>query len=221
MSPPRYAWLASRMLARARSSPPPPQDPDERARAIARIAQAIQGRARRRRMRQWAAAFAAVAAMALAGFGGVRVARVFGPPPEVSVAPLPVATVTPIVAHPIGSGASVILSGAQEPLDDGRPIDSGNRVLTRANGGAMLSFSTGTTGLLHESTDLTVAAIGAVQVLRLEAGSVICTLPSSTPVSGSSSTRRTARSKFAGLGSRCRWLRQTRPAAPASARASP
>ena len=111
----------------------------------------------------------AAASVALAAFGGYRFAARGSP---VAVAPTALAPVAQIVAHPVGGGSSVVVSGAQAPLDEGRLLGAGSRVVTPANGRAMLSFSTGSTVLLREGTDMTVATEGAAQVLRLDAGSV-------------------------------------------------
>ena len=77
--------------------------------------------------------------------GGTR-----APSPSPPRCPDPVAQ---IVAHPVGGASSVVVSGAQGPLDDGRLLAPGSRVVTPANGRAMLSFSTGSSVLLREGTD--------------------------------------------------------------------
>lgn len=169
MSAPRYARLASTMLSRAGSGAPPAPDADDRAQAIAAIAEAIATAQRRRRVRRWSAASAAAAAIVLTGVGGYRMAA---RPAPAALAPTAPESVTQIVAHPVSGGSSVVVSGAQAPLDDGRLLGPGSRVVTPANGSAMLSFSTGSTALLREGTDMTVAAEGAIQTLHLDVGSV-------------------------------------------------
>jgi ferric-dicitrate binding protein FerR (iron transport regulator) len=167
MSPPRYARLAGTMLSRVGSGMPPPPDPGERAEAIGAIASAIATARRRRRVRQWAAGCAAAAAIVLTAFGGYRFAAHRAP---VGLPGAATASEGQIVAHPVSGGSSVVVSGAQAQLDDGRLLGPGSRVVTPANGRAMLSFSTGSTVLLREGTDMTVAAEGAIQTLHLDAG---------------------------------------------------
>jgi hypothetical protein len=169
MSAPRYARLASTMLSRVTSIAPPAPHADDRANAIAAIAEAIATARRRRRIRRWSAAFAAAAAIVLTGVAGYRIAA---RPMPVALAPAAPESVTQIVAHPVSGGSSVVVSGAQAPLDDGRLLGPGSRVVTPANGSAMLSFSTGSTALLREGTDMTVVAEGATQTLHLDVGSV-------------------------------------------------
>jgi hypothetical protein len=77
-----------------------------------------------------------------------------------------------IVAHPAAGGASVVVSGAQAPLVEGRALASGSRIMTPANGRATLSFSTGTSVALGEAADLSVEDEGDSQRLRLAAGYV-------------------------------------------------
>ena len=55
MSAPRYARLASVVLAQVNRAPPPPPDPEDRAAAIAAVAREIALRARKRRLRRWVA----------------------------------------------------------------------------------------------------------------------------------------------------------------------
>jgi hypothetical protein len=169
MSAPRYARFASKLLSQLDASPSPP-DLEERTRAIAALGRAIEGRARKRRARLWIGAALGIAAASLAVIGGARLVAPRGA--LVVVAPVAPASVPQIVAHPVGGSSSVMISGAQGPLDDGRQLAEGNRVVTPADGRAMLSFATGSTVLLREGTDLTVTGEGAAQVLRLDAGSV-------------------------------------------------
>lgn len=169
MSAPRYARFASKLLSQVDASPPPP-DLEERSRTIAALARAIEGRARKRRVRLWIGGALGVAAASLALLGGARLVAPRGA--LVVVAPVAPVSVPQIVAHPVGGSSSVTVSGAQGPLDDGRQLAEGNRVVTPADGRAMLSFSTGSTVLLREGTDLTVTGEGAAQMLRLDSGSV-------------------------------------------------
>lgn len=170
MSSPRYARLASTLLSRIGSGPATAPGADERSQAIAAIGVAIATKRKRRRARQWAMACAACAAIALGALGGHRLAT-RGAPPALALAPAPGAPAQ-IVAHTLSGGSSVVVSGAETKLDDGRLLGPGSRVVTPANGRAMLSFSTGSTVVLREGTDMTVAAEGATQRLDLEAGAV-------------------------------------------------
>lgn len=173
MTSPRYARLASKALGEMGSVPPPHPDPGDRARTIVALTRQLVARARRRRRLRWLAASVAAAAVALAVFGGTRLAHRAGPTASLPVGP---AVVAPqVVARSVGGGSSVVLSGTQahlEPLDDGHALAAGSRVVTPADGRATLSFSTGTTALLHEGTEMTVAAEGPTQLLHLGAGVV-------------------------------------------------
>lgn len=167
MSAPRYAWLASRMFVREGEPEAPPPSPEERALAIQTIAAALSERAQRRQMARWGwASVAAVAAVAAAVGGTRHVLRHDAP---VAVAPSPAPSIQ-IVAHPIGSGASVLVSGAPAPLADGRQLPEGSHLVTPSNGQATLAFSTGTSVTLGEGTDLTINGDSAMQQLRLATG---------------------------------------------------
>jgi hypothetical protein len=170
MTVPHFARIASTMLSRIGAGPIPAPDPDERTETIDAIAHAIVAARGRRRLRQWFGACAAAAVVVLAGFAGYRFAAHTVPnatAPAVATAP-----VAQIVAHPVSGGSSVVVSGAQAPLDDGRLLGPGSRVVTPANGRAMLSFSTGSTVLLREGTDMTVSSEGSTQRLKVDAGTV-------------------------------------------------
>jgi hypothetical protein len=170
MNAPRYARLAGRLfLQERRSIPPRSPTPEARTRAIAAIGRAIVARRDRRRLLQGAVGAAAVAA---------AVAALFVVRRDVAPKPLPVlavaATVTDarIVAHPVGAGARVVLSGAQVPLPEGGALQSGSRVITPTNGGVSLLFSSGTSAVLDAWSDMTVIGDGAAQLIRLDSGSV-------------------------------------------------
>jgi len=169
MSVPRYAWLVRRLLAGGEASfAPPPPAPRERAVAIAAIAQAIEARGRRRRAVHAAGATLAAAAAVAAVFAGVRLARHDAAPAGAGVA----SDRPEIVAHATAGGASVLVSGAEAPLVEGRPLAAGSRIVTPSNGHATLSFSTGTSVALGEGADVTVGGEGASEVLRLAGGSI-------------------------------------------------
>ena len=76
------------------------------------------------------------------------------------------------MAHAAAGGASLMVSGAQAPLVDGRAVASGSRIVTPPNGQATLSFSTGTTASLGPGADMSVQEDGGSQLLRLDGGSV-------------------------------------------------
>jgi len=76
------------------------------------------------------------------------------------------------VGYPLGAGASVWADGTRAALTEGDALGAGSRLETPANGRAALAFASGTSGVLGESGDLTVAGDDTTQVLRLEAGSV-------------------------------------------------
>lgn len=168
MNTPRYAWLASRLFVRESEWEGPPPSPEERAQAIEAVAAALSERARRRRIARWASMSAAAVAMVAATAGVTRhVLRRDVPVAAASFASRSVQ----IVAHPIGDGASVAVSGAPAaPLADGRQLAEGSHLLTPPGGQATLAFSTGTTVTLGEGTDLTINGDGSTQQLRLAGG---------------------------------------------------
>jgi ferric-dicitrate binding protein FerR (iron transport regulator) len=170
MSVPRFAQLASKALLRVGSGSPTPLEPEARARAIAALSREIAARGRKRRVRRRVAVSVLVAAFALVAVDGFRYFA--GKRAVVAPAPIAPASVAQIIAHPVGGTAKITVSGVQGTLDDGKALGGGSRVVTPANGRATLLFSTGTTVLLHEGADMTVAAEGKDQVLRLEAGSI-------------------------------------------------
>ena len=169
MSAPRYARLASKALAHG-EPPPATPSPAERAAAISALGAALTARARRRRLQAWALTLGAVAATFALAFGGARLLSRRAAPGVTAAAPAP--SVPNIVGHPIGGGGTVVVSGAEVPLDDGHPLGVGSRLVTPEGGRADLSFTTGTRVVLGPSTDMTVGADGATQLLRLDAGAL-------------------------------------------------
>jgi ferric-dicitrate binding protein FerR (iron transport regulator) len=166
---PRLARLAANVLAR--NMPPvsaAPPNAVARADAIDAIERTLARDARKRRILLTTAVTAAAAGVALAAFtwrhaGGAAVAAEDpGPPPRAS----------PIVAYPLGEGASISSGGAMAALVEGGRLTAGSRVVTPANGRAALAFATGTSAMLGEKADLSVEGDDKTQVLRLEAGSV-------------------------------------------------
>lgn len=167
MSAPRYAWLASRLFVREGESEGPPPSSEERARAIQEVAVSLSRRARRRQLTRWASACAAAVAMVAATAGVTR--HVLRRDVRVAAATFPTPGVQ-IVAHPLGDGASVVVSGAPAPLADGRHLAEGSHLVTPPTGQATLAFSTGTSVMLGEGTDLTINGDGSTQQLRLAGG---------------------------------------------------
>ncbi|MGH7272513.1 MAG: FecR family protein, partial [Polyangiaceae bacterium] len=175
MISPRYAQMASRVLARAEAfGPPPDPSPEARASAITQIAHAIRVGARVRRARRVAMGMAAIAAVFAVSFGVARYTARLSPSSLARDEAAPVVD-TRIVARPVEPGAAIFVSramGAQAPLANDAVIAAGSRLVTPAGVSAMLSFSTGTSVMLAKSSDLTVVGEGETQVLRLDAGSV-------------------------------------------------
>jgi hypothetical protein len=140
-----------------------------RTEAIAAIEHALAAGARRRQAARWMGAVAAAAAIGVA-LGAYH--RRAGQATMASIDPGPPPRASPIVAYPLGSGASVWKGVEGGPLGEGGALSAGSRVETHANGRAALAFASGTSALLGESSDLTVDGDEATQVLRLAAGSV-------------------------------------------------
>jgi len=173
MSSPTYARLASKVLAPQLRSVAPiaVPTPEARAAAIAVVTRAIEARARKRQMVRsamtWASAAAVVAVLVGSIVVGLHRAR------SASIMPAaPIADAVGIVAHSVGNGTSVVVSGAQAPLVEGGELASGSRVVTPPAGRVALTFSTGTKIVLDESTDMTVGGAGSTQSFRLDAGSI-------------------------------------------------
>jgi ferric-dicitrate binding protein FerR (iron transport regulator) len=171
VSAPRYARLAGRVLARFAppvSSAPP--SADARAATIEALDRFLASRARSRRRVRWAAIAAAASLAVATGVGRHLVGHAPAIAPSATLAPP--ARASPIVAYPLGAGASTWRGGALELLSDAQPIDTGSRIETPVNGRAALAFATGTSAMLGESADLTVGGDAATQILRLDAGSI-------------------------------------------------
>jgi hypothetical protein len=173
MTAPEYARLVSRMFLREENTlAEEPPTPEARAEAIAAIAGAIAARGRKRRALRWTAwvgSAGAAAAVAIGVVGFVRfeahhAARTPAGPPVAS------AREVQITAHPMGGVASLVVSGSQAPLADGRSLAEGSRLVTPPDGRANLAFSTGTSVLVGEGTDVMLGGEGATQVLRLNSG---------------------------------------------------
>jgi hypothetical protein len=172
MSAPRYARIGGRLLARY--APPVSDDPpsaEDRDAAIRLIEQTLARRARARLIVRCASGVAAAAALAVT-FGVWRHGHHASSATASAIDATDAAQVSPIVAYPLGAGASVWADGTRAALAAGGALAVGSRLETPANGRAALAFASGTSGVLGESANLTVNGDDATQVLRLESGSV-------------------------------------------------
>jgi hypothetical protein len=171
VSAPRYARFAGRVLAR-HAPPASAEGPsaEARAAAIAAIDRVLARRARTRRIASWTAGIAAAAGLAVAANAWRPLGHTRGA--AASMDPAPPARASPIVAYPLGAGASVWQDGMRVSLAEGSRLGAGSRMQTPPNGRAALAFVSGTSAMLGENADLTVGGDEATQVLRLDAGSV-------------------------------------------------
>jgi hypothetical protein len=157
---------AARLLAQIkdRGTATPPSA-ESRALGVGAVETAIRARARRQRTLRWTAiAAAAVIVAALAGSEALRshlASRARGGTGE----PDSVA----VVAHPVGK-ALVVSRSIRVALVDGRVLSAGTRVLTSAQGTAVLALSTGTRMQIAADTDLGVVESRATQRFTLAAG---------------------------------------------------
>ncbi len=178
MSAPRYAQLASRLLARqkARSEDSPPPRAEARENAISAIERAIDRRRVVSLRLRWVGVFAAAAALVLISAGlSARVARLRTERSLASAASPSTKAASEellIVAHPEGSGARVVGSAGETDLSDGWALRPGSRLVTPATGRATLAFSTGTSVALGEGADMTVVSQGPSERLRLDRGAI-------------------------------------------------
>ncbi|HEX4449030.1 MAG TPA: FecR family protein [Polyangiaceae bacterium] len=168
MKAPPYARLAARVLSR---HAPPVSDahPSAEARlaAISALDRVIARTAMRRRAMRWTGAVAVAAAIAMS----VGLWRHLEHRPQASAETAP-PDPAPVVAYPLGGGASLWVGVTRVPLTEGGRVAFGTRVETAANGRAAVAFASGTSAMLGESAELTVGGDDATQVLRLDAGSV-------------------------------------------------
>jgi hypothetical protein len=165
---PRYARIASRVLART-ENPAAPPSPADRAAAIAAVSVAIRARVRRQRQRAVALSLTGVAAVFALAFGisryvaqQQRAARFSGPGPAQGA--------VQIVARLVNTSAT--LESPQATNADSWTLGAGSRVFAPLDGRVMLSLSSGTSVLVHEGGDVSIVGTGAVQVFRVDAGSV-------------------------------------------------
>ena len=174
MTHPRLARLATDALADAAvDSTPPPPSPEEEARAIQLIAEAIRERASargRRRTLVAAGGFAVAAGVVLAI--GWRSHGRGAPVTQSPVLPAASATEVTAVAHALTDGVVVLRAGAQLGLEAGGSIVRDDRVVTTNGGRASVVLSTGTHLVIEEGTDFSVVEQGSMQAFALRAGSV-------------------------------------------------
>jgi ferric-dicitrate binding protein FerR (iron transport regulator) len=155
---PRYAELASDLLARAAPEPPLPST-DDRMAAIRAVERAMKRKARRRLVLRASALVAAAASVAIY-FAVQRPAKL------VPFGPTPLAAVAEAV-----KGSAVTIRGSDErTLSSAIPVTPGDRVVARASSNARIKLSTGTTLLVEEGGDL--AIVDQNQVFSLAVGSM-------------------------------------------------
>jgi hypothetical protein len=166
---PRYARLASRVLARSEAPVAPPPSPADRAAAIAAVSVAIRARARRQRLRVWALSMMGVAAAFAVAFSISRyVAQ--QPRPSGFSGPIAARSAVQIVARLVKATAT--LESPQAANTDSWTLSAGSRVFAPLDGRVILSLSSGTSVLVHEGGDVSIVGTGAVQIFRVDAGSV-------------------------------------------------
>jgi hypothetical protein len=181
MNASRYAELAARALRTTRVELPEAPPDDVRSAAIAALREALvqKQRARKRRIVAYCGLSGLAAAAAVAGIFVMRAAASTHPasPPPIAAMAAPASHEIAVIAHPSGSGASLISPGSPRgTLTDGRALDRGSRVISDAAGHALLALSTGTNLQLGEGSDLTVVDRGDEQRFRLDAGTVRATV---------------------------------------------
>jgi len=171
MSAPRYAALASKLLARAEPRGTSPVTNGDRDEAVAAIERALHQRKRMRILSSWARVADVVVIL---GLGASWFATHKGPGPVAAVQG-PVAAAPPsvvVVGHPAGGGAIVEAIGTPAPLADGKALDLGSRIKTRPDGRVELSLSTGTRLTIEEGGDMTLVDNGPNQVFSLRTGAL-------------------------------------------------
>lgn len=166
MTHPRWARLATDLLAEERIVAPPPCDED-RARAIAALEAAIRAETRARRLRVAAGSFAVAASIALAAFGAMRLR----PRTLAWSSPAAPASVT-ATAHAMGGRVTLEHNGAAGVVEDAAVVAAGDRVTAGADGPAGISLSTGTHLLVEARGELAVVEQAAAQIYALQAGAV-------------------------------------------------
>lgn len=166
MNVPKFARLAARVLRARVAQPKRVPEPFIRERGIATIERALI----ERRRRHWRTrmGFALAAAMVLGGIGFLAIGHgsMNGPMNEDALAE----TVVSVEALPLGDGATVVRAHGGESLERGVRLEAGDRVATRARGGALLNLSTGTRLQLGGGTHFVVQSEGPLQRYSLDQG---------------------------------------------------
>lgn len=168
MTSPRYARLATELLAEQRPDLPPPRAED-RARAIAAIEATIREERRARRRRRLGVALLAAAACAALAIGAPRLFR--RPLAVAGIAAQPPSRVT-ATAHAMGGAIVLEHEGRAGAVEDAADVSPGDRVSSAADGRAVLALSTGTHLVLEKASDLAVVEQAAAQIYALRAGAV-------------------------------------------------
>jgi hypothetical protein len=167
MNAPRLDALAGRLLERARSGHVDPPHPENRRQAILLVERAIRRKSRRRAVvrASFAAAAMAVLGLGLARFGLHRAAPLAAQPPRTAAGIV-------VVGHPTGGGATVVQTGTQAPLTEGRSLPTGSRIRARLDGHVVLSVSTGTELTVEEGGEVSIVDSGPSEVFAVHAGAI-------------------------------------------------
>jgi ferric-dicitrate binding protein FerR (iron transport regulator) len=176
--PPRYAELASKVLARESrefDAPLPPVAINDRARAIGAIEAALAAKARRKlRLRFAIGGACAAAAAALLTVGAIatqrdsaRVAGTSSPASSIAEGSSP----APVVVGQSGDVRVVSPAGASSAPSAGAALAHGSHLVARHGGHAILAFATGTRLTVDDGGDVAVDD-AAAQIFSLSAGSV-------------------------------------------------
>jgi ferric-dicitrate binding protein FerR (iron transport regulator) len=118
-------------------------------------------------------ASAAAAAVVAAGAGHFLIHKADNQ--TAGVVPPPAAATTQetrVVGHPVAGAASVVAEGAAAPLEEGKTLVPGSRVVAAKTARVLLAFSTGTSAVVEEGGDVTLDSLGSTPQLRLDSGSI-------------------------------------------------
>jgi FecR protein len=157
---PRYAELASQLLARAVPEPPSPRAED-RLVAIRAVERAMRQKARRRLLLRGAGVVAVAASVAVY-FAAQRPLR------PIAVEPAPPAAVAEVVR----GSAVTIRGGDEQPLSASVAVSAGDRIVARPASDARVKLATGTTLFLEEGGDLAIVEQAKSQVFSLAVGAM-------------------------------------------------
>jgi ferric-dicitrate binding protein FerR (iron transport regulator) len=157
---PRYAEVASELLARAIPEPPSPGAEDRLA-AIRAVERAMRRKARRRLLSRGAGLVAAAASVAVY-FAAQRPSR------PIAVEPTPPAAVAEVVR----GSAVTIRGGDEQPISASVPVTAGDRIVARPASNARVKLSTGTMLFIEEGGDLSIVEQASNQVFSLAVGAM-------------------------------------------------